>query len=61
VLERAGLIDEYRIYLHPVLLGRGKPLFAAGADRTDLELISSKRYANGVLGLRYRPRAPVGS
>jgi dihydrofolate reductase len=60
-LEHAGLIDEYRIYLHPVLLGKGKPLFTAGADRTDLELISSKRYANGVLGLRYRPRAPVVS
>jgi dihydrofolate reductase len=52
-LQRADLVDEYVLYVHPVLLGSGKPLFAADAGRRDLELAESKRYANGVVALRY--------
>ncbi|WP_457031484.1 dihydrofolate reductase family protein [Kitasatospora sp. P5_F3] len=49
-----GLIDEYRIYVHPVLIGRGKPLFPP-ADRTvDLQLIESRTFGNGVALLHYR-------
>ena len=51
-LERAALIDEYHLYVHPVLLGAGKPLFAPGA-RHDLELTDVKRYASGVIATRY--------
>jgi dihydrofolate reductase len=51
-LQQADLIDEYHLYVHPVLLGDGKPLFASSA-RQDLELTAHKRYANGVLATRY--------
>jgi dihydrofolate reductase len=52
-LARADLIDQYRLYVHPVILGAGKPLFAAGASRADLELAGFKRYANGVVAMDY--------
>jgi uncharacterized protein YndB with AHSA1/START domain/dihydrofolate reductase len=55
-LARADLVDEYRFYLHPVLLGQGKPLFKPGVSRHDFQLAESKAYANGVLSLRYRRR-----
>ena len=54
-LQRADLIDEYHLYVHPVLLGDGKPLFASSA-RQNLDLIAHKRYANGVLGTHYARR-----
>jgi dihydrofolate reductase len=56
-LERADLIDEYRLYVHPVLLGNGKPLFATGIIRQDFELASIKPYANGVVAMSYRRKA----
>jgi dihydrofolate reductase len=56
-LARADLIDEYRLYVHPVLLGDGKPLFASGMNRQDLELVRVKPYANGVVATTYRRKA----
>jgi dihydrofolate reductase len=56
-LARADLIDEYHLYVHPVLLGDGKPLFAKGARRQDFELARSKPYANGVVRMSYRRKA----
>lgn len=56
-LARADLIDEYHLYVHPVLLGDGKPLFAGGPDRQDLELTDVKSYANGVVALHYERKA----
>jgi dihydrofolate reductase len=53
-LERADLIDEYRLFVHPVLLGDGKPLFATGINRQDFELVRLKPYANGVVAMSYR-------
>ncbi|PWU49104.1 deaminase [Micromonospora globispora] len=50
--QRLGLIDEYRIYLHPVVVGRGRPLFPADA-RLDLRLVESRPFGNGVVLLRY--------
>ncbi|MGW5354631.1 dihydrofolate reductase family protein [Streptomyces sp. NPDC004031] len=47
------LIDEYLIYVHPVLLGSGKRLFPAAADRTRLRLTESRTFGNGVVLLRY--------
>jgi dihydrofolate reductase len=55
-LQRADLIDEYALYRHPVLLGAGKPLFAGGMGRQDLELIDARTYANGAIRERYRRR-----
>jgi dihydrofolate reductase len=52
-LARADLVDEYRLYVHPVLLGAGTPLFAGGHPREDLELSQLTRYANGVIATTY--------
>jgi dihydrofolate reductase len=48
------LVDEYRIYVHPVRIGRGKPLFAPADTRTQLELASTRAFGNGVVLLHYR-------
>jgi dihydrofolate reductase len=48
-----GLIDEYRIYLHPVVLGHGKPYFVG--PRPPLQLVSSDRIDESVLRLTYVP------
>ncbi|MGI4720694.1 MAG: dihydrofolate reductase family protein [Janthinobacterium lividum] len=52
-LTRLGLIDEYRIYLHPVVLGRGTPYFAG--PRPPLRLLAHERIDADVLRLRYVP------
>lgn len=52
-LARADLVDEYRLYVHPVLLGDGKRLFLGGQDRQEFELTRLTRYANGVIATTY--------
>lgn len=52
-LTELGLIDEYRIYLHPVVLGAGNPYFAG--PRPPLRLISNDLIADDVIRLRYAP------
>jgi dihydrofolate reductase len=53
-LAAADLVDEYRLYLHPVVLGAGTPLFAAGHNRLDFELTDLTRYANGVVATTHQ-------
>jgi dihydrofolate reductase len=48
-----GLIDEYQLYLHPVVLGRGKPFFAG--PRTPLRLVASDRIGEDAIRLTYVP------
>jgi dihydrofolate reductase len=48
-----GLIDEFRIYLHPVVLGRGTPFFAA--PRPPLRLVAGDRIGEDVIRLTYVP------
>lgn len=51
---KAGLVDEYQLLVWPLLVGGGKPALPIGI-RADLELVDERRFANGVLHLRYRP------
>jgi dihydrofolate reductase len=52
-LGNLGLIDEYRIYLHPVVCGGGKPFFAG--PRPPLRLVASDRIDDDVIRLTYVP------
>jgi dihydrofolate reductase len=52
-LTELGLVDEYRIYLHPVVLGHGKPYFAG--PRPPLRLAAHDRMDGDVLRLSYVP------
>jgi Dihydrofolate reductase len=60
-----GLVDEYRLYVHPVVLGSGTPLFPSGRPPMPLRLIDTHRFSSGVVLLHYeRPAvdaAPGGS
>ena len=49
-----GLIDEFRLLLHPVVLGGGIPLFKDIKEMINLNLIESKTFDNGVVHLRYQ-------
>jgi dihydrofolate reductase len=48
-----GLVDELRIYVHPVVVGAGRRLFAEGTPTLDLELRDSRVFGNGVVLLHY--------
>ncbi len=50
----AGLIDEYRARVYPVLVGGGIPFFPQREDRVDLELVETRTFHSGVVYLRYR-------
>lgn len=64
-LRELDLVDEYRLMVHPVVLGTGKRLFRDGAAGTDLQLVDSRKVGPDVLLLTYRPASkqdePPGS
>jgi dihydrofolate reductase len=51
---RLGLIDEYRLFVSPVVVGGGTPYFPALEDRIDLELLETRTFGSRVVYLRYR-------
>ena len=53
--RRHGLVDEYRLYVVPVVLGAGTPLFDPTEGPVRLALAGTRTFANGVVLLRYHP------
>lgn len=51
--RRHDLIDEYRVYVHPVLIGTGRPLFQPPAPTASLQLAATTTFGSGVVLLRY--------
>ncbi|TQN41466.1 dihydrofolate reductase [Blastococcus colisei] len=51
--RRHDLIDEYRLFVNPVLLGRGRQLFGPSGAPTDLRLVEARTFGNGVVLLRH--------
>lgn len=49
----AGIVDELRLFVHPVMVGGGTSFFPAGV-RLDLELLDERRFRSGVVYTRYR-------
>lgn len=54
-LGQLGLIDEYQLCVHPVVLGSGLPLFKNVKVRIDLKLLKTKTFACGAVALYYEP------
>ena len=52
-LMNAGLIDEYWILIHPVIVGKGRRLFEGINDRQNLKLVETKKFNSGVVVLHY--------
>jgi dihydrofolate reductase len=51
---KLGLIDEYRLFISPVILGGGTPYLPALDERINLELIESRTFGSRVVYVRYR-------
>ena len=52
-IER-GLVDEFRLVVHPVVIGAGTPYFPRGGRPLELELVDEVRFENGLVYLAYR-------
>ena len=53
-LTNLGLVDEYRLLVHPTILAGGKQLFGGVTRRTPLEVVERRAYSNGAELVRYR-------
>jgi dihydrofolate reductase len=54
-LMQQNAIDEYKLYLHPLTLGKGKRLFEHGMVEQSLKLVTARAMASGVIALTYQP------
>jgi dihydrofolate reductase len=54
-LMRNHLLDELRLFVHPVVVGSGRRLFDDESDPVELALVDSHAYENGVISLTYKP------
>jgi dihydrofolate reductase len=53
---RHDLIDEYRLYVHPIVIGNGTPMLRPSEAKVPLTLIETRTFGNGVVMLRYERR-----
>jgi len=53
-LMHAGLVDEYRLFVQPILLGNGRPIFPALNEAVRLKLVETHTFQTGVVYLRYQ-------
>lgn len=58
-LMKAGLVDEYQLFVHPVVLGDGESLLPRTEHRSELQLIDTSAYDSGVVRLHYSRIAPA--
>jgi dihydrofolate reductase len=58
-LNAQGLVDEYRVWIFPVLVGKGKRLFGDDLAATSLTLVEARTSSTGVTMNTYRPSGPV--
>jgi dihydrofolate reductase len=56
-LLRAGVLDELRLLVHPIVVGHGKRLFEAEDQPIPLRLVEAKTFSTGVLAMTYAPAA----
>jgi dihydrofolate reductase len=54
-LNGHDLIDEYRLMIFPMVLGKGKRLFGDGMDTKILQLVGTEMFGSGVVVLTYQP------
>ncbi len=60
-LMQHDLIDEYRLWVSPVVVGGGKRLFQDGTARTVLSLVGRRTFSSGVIVLSYQPTRKAGA
>jgi dihydrofolate reductase len=56
-LMQHDLVDEYRLMVHPIILGSGRRLFGDEGERKALRLVETRTFGSGVVVLRYEPAA----
>jgi dihydrofolate reductase len=56
-LVAGGVVDEYQLFVYPVVLGRGQRLFADAANVPRLQLVEARPFRSGIVLLRYRTSA----
>jgi len=55
-LIKEGIIDEYQLFICPVVLGKGRPLFSEEISIPDMQLLGTKTYDDGTVFLRYKSK-----
>ena len=53
-LMNGGLVDDYQLWIHPVILGKGKPLFNNLQEKHDMAFFKSKTFPSGVVLMHYQ-------
>ncbi len=59
-LMQHDLVDEFRLMIHPVVLGSGKRLFPAGTEKFQFRLVKTKAFNTGIVVLHYQPEKKEG-